>query len=54
MKSKVGRGRSYRHAKSAGKGSSPRPVNGDKYRENFDAIFRQFSRKEPKENNERS
>jgi hypothetical protein len=25
---------------SAGKGSKPRPVNGDKYRANYDAIFR--------------
>lgn len=24
---------------SAGKGDAPRPVNGDKFRENFDAIF---------------
>lgn len=24
---------------SAGKGDTPRPVNGDKFRENFDAIF---------------
>lgn len=36
---KVPRGRSYKHAKSAGKGSAPRPVNGEQYRKNFDAIF---------------
>lgn len=24
----------------AGKGDSPRPVNGDKYRENYDSIFK--------------
>lgn len=32
--------RKYHHAKSAGKGSVPRPINGDKYRENYDQIFK--------------
>lgn len=40
MKVTAPKGRSYKHAKSAGKGSKPRPVNGEQYRKNFDAIFR--------------
>jgi hypothetical protein len=39
MSKKVERGRSYKHAKSAGKGSAPRHVDPEKYGKNFDAIF---------------
>lgn len=40
MSNKVARGRSYKHAKSAGKGWAQRPVDPKKYGKNFDAIFR--------------
>ena len=32
---------------SAGKGSTPRPVDGEKYRQNFAAIFQRMSENEP-------
>lgn len=32
---------------SVGKGSRPRPVNGERYRENHDAIFRKFTEEQP-------
>jgi hypothetical protein len=38
MKKTVERGRSYRHAKNAGKGSKARNI-GPKFRENYDRIF---------------
>ena len=33
---------------SAGKGDTPRKVNGDKYRKNYDSIFRKPRKKSKK------
>ena len=32
---------------SAGKGDAPRPVKGEKYRRNYETIFRKFTEQEP-------
>lgn len=32
---------------SAGKGSTPRPVDGDRYRKNFAAIFERLTEQDP-------
>ncbi len=39
---------SQSNSNGAGKGDSPRPINGNKYRENYDEIFRKKSKKKPK------